>query len=160
MRINTIRAWVILAAGLMCAQVGSPSATAQVPQSYGQYYQKNVTKYSGQLGTQSSARYLYDKYFYNSPGVSPYMNLYRPGTMSDTAYQAYVRPEQQRREAAERAQAAYLQQRKLDGNVGYTRYPGANFVGATVGDAYLKPVPAVKSPNSAYYNHWYGNWAK
>lgn len=160
MRFKRILNWFSIAVGLACVLGGSTRAAAQVPQSYGQYYQKNAAKYRGQFGTQSSTRYLYDKYFYNSPGVSPYMNLYRPGTMSDTAYQAYVRPEQQRRAAAERAQAAYLQQRKLEGNVGDTRYPGANFVGATVGDAYLKPVPAVKSPNSAYYNHWYGNWAK
>jgi hypothetical protein len=138
---------------------GTTEMSAQMPQSYGQYYQKNIQKYSGQLGTQSSSRYLYDKYFYHNTAVSPYINMGRPGTMGGTNYQAYVRPEQERRQAAERMQSSYLQQRKMQGNIGETRFPGAGFVGGTIDNAYMKPVPAMKTTPSAYYNHWYGNWA-
>jgi hypothetical protein len=148
-----------LSGGLAAAIFGALAATAsgQVPSSYGAYY----TQSAGMRGVQSSSRYLYDKYFYQRPTVSPYMSLARPGGDAATSYQTFVRPELERREAASRASMAYVQQRKLEGRVGETRFPGAGFIGGTVNDAILKPapqVPKVSSTPSSYYNHWYGGW--
>lgn len=136
------------------------SSTTQAQQSYGQYYQKQFQQTGGGgLGLGSSNRYLYDKYFYRNTAVSPYLSAVRGGSLSGTAYTTSVRPELERRQAAERSQAAYIQQRKLAGNVGDTRYPGSAFYGASPGSAYLKPVPKTAAKPSAYYNHWYGGWA-
>ena len=62
------------------------------------------------------------------------------------------------REASAAASRAYVQQRKLEGRVGETRYPGAGFVGGTPSNAYFKPAPAKAASPSAYYNRWYGGW--
>jgi hypothetical protein len=145
---------LVLSGSLMLLMV--PGAIA-IGQGYGQYYGQNFKKYGGQLGTQSTDRYLYDKYFYHRPSVSPYLNLDRPDTMSGTSYQAYVRPEQQRREATMAAQRDYIAERKREGRVGDTRYPGAIY-GQSGGKIWRTPQPT--SAPSAYYNHWYGNWAK
>lgn len=146
-----------MAVGTMaCLTAVSLEASAQ--QSYSDYYRSSLPKTGGGLGTENSNRYLYDKYFYHNPAVSPYMNLERRDTLGGTSYQAYVRPEQQRREAAMKTQATYLQQRKLQGNIGDTRFPGAGFVGGTVQDARLKPVPPPRLNTPTYYNTWYSGW--
>jgi hypothetical protein len=135
--------------------LAAANADCQVPSNYGAYYSQSA----GSRGVQSSNRYLYDKYMYQRPTVSPYVNLARPGSDSATSYQTFVRPELERREAAAQTQRAYVQQRKLQGNVGQTVYPGAGFSGGTVNNALMKPAPAMKSTPSSYYNHWYGGWA-
>ncbi len=135
----------------------SPSA-ATAQQGYGGYYGQQVRTTHGQLGTQSSTRYLYDKYFYQRSTVSPYVNLDRFDTMDGTAYQSYVRPEQQRREATRQAQAQYLDYRKKEGRVGETRFPGATYGGG--GTAIMKPASKPVATPGAYHNHWYGSWAK
>lgn len=142
-----------------CAVAIAWSNPASAQQGYGSYYGQSVTKTHGQLGTQSTSRYLYDEYFYKRSSVSPYQNLDRLDTMDGTAYQAYVRPEQQRREATRQAQSAYLDYRKKEGRVGETRFPGATF-GAGGGTAIMKPASKPVPTNGAYHNHWYGSWAK
>jgi len=127
----------------------------QIPSNYGSYYSQNA----GMRGAESSSRYLYDKYFYQRSTVSPYLNLDRPGSDFATSYQTYVRPELQRREAVDATNRAYVQQRKLQGNVGQTVYPGAGFIGGTPNDARMKPAMPVKPTPSSYHNHWYGGWA-
>lgn len=121
---------------------------------YGAYFTQQGSTYGGQLGTQSTGRYLYDKYFYRRPSVSPYMNLERGDTMSGTSYQSYVRPEQQRRARQYRAQTARVEQLKRSGRVGGIRDPSTNYRGprATTFQPPSKP--------SAYYNKWYGNWKR
>jgi hypothetical protein len=149
--------------GVLAVAVSSAAAhraCAQLPSNYGSYYTQNFAKTGGGLGTDSSSRYLYDKYFYQKSTVSPYLNLGRAGSNSGTSYQTFIRPELQRREANEAASRAYVQQRKLEGRVGETRLPGAGFSGGTLNDAYLKPMPKVQNTPSAYYNHWYGGWNK
>jgi len=131
---------------------------ALAQQGYGSYYGQKVVQSSGQLGKQNPANYLYDKYFYNRPSVSPYINMDRIDPLNGTSYQSYVRPEQQRREQTMLAQSAYIDARKKAGNVGDTRFPGATYGGG--GTAILKPPPKPKSNPGSYYNHWYGNWAK
>jgi hypothetical protein len=148
-------AWLILVLiGLL--SVWNQAARAQ--QGYGSYYGQSAAK-TGILAKGNPTNYLYDKYFYRRPSVSPYANLDRGGGLDGTSYQLYVRPEQQRREATMQAQNAYIDARKRAGNVGDTRFPGATYGGG--GTAIMKP--AAKTPNatpSAYYNHWYGSWAK
>jgi hypothetical protein len=152
---NAVRFGAMLIAFAACAA----DARAQAPGSYSDYYGKQLTSFRGTVGAPTPNRYLYDKYFYHRPSVSPYLNVGRLDTMSGTSYQAYIRPELQRREATAAANRAYVQQRKLEGRVGETRYPGAGFVGGTINDAILKPVQPVRTTPSSYYNHWYGGWA-
>jgi hypothetical protein len=144
---------------LLAAWIGlGLSATAQAQQNYGQYYQKELKKTGGGgMGLGNSNRYLYDKYFYHNPSVSPYLSAVRGGNLSGTSYYANVKPELERRRANERAQAAYVQQRKQQGNIGDTRFPGA-ITGGGVDASYLKPVPSRPTKPSSYYNHWYGGW--
>lgn len=55
-------------------------------------------------------------------------------------------------------QSRYVQQRKVQGNVGYTANPGGGYIGAMPGMGIQKPVqPSVSTPG-AYQNHWYGGW--
>jgi hypothetical protein len=138
--------------------VAAADTAAQAPMGYGQYFQQHATNYGS--GPPSTTRYLYDKYFYQRPTVSPYMNVFRPDTARGTSYQTFVRPELERRDASAAASSAYLQQRKLQGRIGDTRYPGAGFVGGTPRDAYLKPSQPIRSGSTGYYNHWYGGWNK
>lgn len=151
-------AWSRLAAP--CASValsllvGVGSAAGQ--QGYGSYYGQKVTSPAGALPA-SPGNYLYDKYFYNKPTVSPYVNLGRGDSDSGTAYQTYVRPQQQARQQQRYNQAMYIDARKKAGNVGDTRFPGA------MGGGPANVKPAMKRPQStpgAYHNHWYGSWAK
>jgi hypothetical protein len=127
---------------------------AQATPNYGAYFSQSA----GLRGAESANRYLYDKYFYQRATVSPYMNLARPGNDAAANYQTFVRPELERRAAADKASMAYVQQRKLQGNVGYTALPGAGFSGGTINDAILKPLPKASATPSSYYNHWYGSW--
>jgi hypothetical protein len=136
----------------------APIAVAQVPGNYGEYYRQQTASYGVSAGLQSPNRYLYDKYFYHNPAVSPYMNVFRPDTDRGTAYQSYVRPELQRRETAARSTSAAIQQRKIDNNLGGTRYPSAGYGSGMTGSPYVKPAPAAATP-SHYHNHWYGGWA-
>lgn len=132
------------------------SQTAQSQQGYGSYYGQTVKQSHGQLGAQSSSRYLYDQYFYKRSTVSPYVNLDRADLSGVDSYHAYVKPEQERRQRTMAAQSAYIDARKREGRVGDTRFPGATYGGG--GTAIMKPVPQRKSTPSAYYNHWYGGW--
>lgn len=107
----------------------------------------------------STNRYLYDRYFRNNVAVSPYISgALLGGSMSGTAYQAVIRPDEQRRAAQSIGQARYVQHRKLQGNVGYTANPGAGYMGAGPGAGIQKPVKAATGNVGAYQNHWYGNW--
>ncbi|MGD9634958.1 MAG: hypothetical protein AB7G28_24745 [Pirellulales bacterium] len=147
----------LFCAASAAALLSAGNAAAQ--QGYGSYYGQNVTQTHGQLGTQSTARYLYDEYFYHRPSVSPYMNINRIDTMDGAAYQAYVRPELERREATRQSQAAYLDYRKKEGRVGDTRYPGMT-VGGSGNTAIMKPPAKPVATPGAYHNHWYGGWKK
>jgi hypothetical protein len=140
--------WSLLAA-LVVALAGS-QAQAQIPQSYGSYYQKKAVQ-PGAVGPGTSVNsYLYDKYFYHKSYVNPYQNLSRrSGT--DSYYQ-YVRPEQERREAFQQAGRQYIQQRKLQGNVGHTDYGFARQLQQGVPSARSIP-PSSTMP---YYNQYYG----
>jgi hypothetical protein len=148
-RMATPLAWAAL---WTLSSVGSAAAQ----QGYGSYYGQRVTDTSGQAAA-SPTNYLYDKYFYNRPTVSPYVNLDRLDPLDGTAYQTYVRPQQQARQQQRYSQAVYIDARKKAGNVGDTRLPGAIGGGA----ANLKPLPKrPQTTSGAYHNHWYGGWAK
>ena len=96
-------------------------------QGYGSYYGQRFKQTHGQLGAQSSSRYLYDQYFYKRSTVSPYINLDRADLTGVDSYHAYVKPEQERRQRTMAAQNAYIDARKREGRVGDTRYPGATY---------------------------------
>ena len=114
-------------AGAVCAITFVQCACAQ-HKSYSDYYRQNPGIRTGAPGTNA---YLYDKYFYHSPGISPYLNLGRAGNDAADSYHLYVKPELERRRANTIAQAQYVQQRKLQGNIGHTEYPGAGYIGGT-----------------------------
>jgi hypothetical protein len=58
--------------------------------------------YSWQLGVSgqpmSPQTYLWDRYYYNNPNVSPYLNLNRAQPYGGTDYFTYVQPMEQQRE--------------------------------------------------------------
>jgi len=127
------------------------TAQAQYQQSYGSYYQKQATQ-PGAIGPGTSVNsYLYDKYFNRKSYVSPYQNLSRRSG-SDSYYQ-YVRPEQERREAFQQAGRQYVQQRKLQGNVGHTDYGFARELSQGVPNSGAIPRTPTTMP---YYNQYYG----
>ncbi len=141
---------------LLAAFVGllltSTLAHAQYSQSYGSYYQKKVRQ-PGRSGPGTNVNsYLYDKYFYGKRAVNPTMSLNRRSSVS--SYYQYVRPEQERREAFQQAGRQYVQQRKLQGNVGHTNYGFARELRQGVPSA--SDIPRSSAP-SPYYNQWYGN---
>jgi hypothetical protein len=111
-------------AALLIMALGCTTAHAQYPQSYGSYYQKQARRPDGVGPNANVNSYLYDKYFYHKPAVSPYQNLGRRST-SGTSYNQYVRPEQDRRREMQQAGRDYVQHRKLQGNVGHTDYDKA-----------------------------------
>lgn len=152
MKIRPVSIVVIAALG---AGMISDYALSQNNGSYGDYYRRNQGTARGK--NPGTSRYLYDKYFYHNQAVSPYLSAIRGGSDSGTAYTTSVRPELERREAAKRSQMAYVQQRKRQGNVGNTVYPGANFTGATPANARMKPPQKKPYKPSNYHNSLYGN---
>jgi hypothetical protein len=138
---------------LLAVALAAPAARAQVPQSYGSYYQDQVRKPGVGAPGANVNRYLYDKYFYHKQAVSPYQSLRRP-TASGDSYHQYVRPEQQRREAFEQAGREYVQQRKLQGNVGHTDYGFARELRQGVHNP--SAIPRTSPSTMPYYNQYYG----
>lgn len=103
---------------IIAAMVALNSTAAAQSNPYSQSY------YSQPARIDNVNRYLYDKYFYHSPSVSPYANLGRPGTQFGDSYSSFVRPELERRQQAAQSQRAYIQQRKLSGKAGHSYYGG------------------------------------
>ncbi|TWT76997.1 hypothetical protein Pla123a_24230 [Posidoniimonas polymericola] len=150
------RTGVMLFLAVGATHVGADAAHAQFTD-YSQAYKQNLSTRPSM--TMDSNRYLYDRYFRNNVAVSPYVSgAVLGGTIGGTAYTDVVRPDLERRKAAMVGQAQYVQQRKLQGNVGYTANPGAGYMGAMPGAGIQKPVPPTRSSVGAYQNHWYGNW--
>lgn len=130
----------------MCAGVCCVTLLVERPvaaqQGYGAYYQQNAAKFGGSTAL-NPTNYLYNQYFNNRPSVSPYLNLSRRAPAGTTPYQAYVRPEQQRRQNVARQQSSNIAARKQQGNVG--GMPTALKAGQP------------KRQASPYYNQWYGS---
>jgi hypothetical protein len=143
---------VVLATALLLA--AARPANGQY-KSYGQAYQQSAGSVAGvNYGT---SRHLYQKYFASNPAVSPYLSgAIMGGSDSGTAYYTHIRPELQRRDSAAKQQSQYIQQRKLQGNVGHTIYPGGLYGGYGAG-TYQPNLPPART-NGAYQNHWYGAW--
>ncbi|RIK73681.1 MAG: hypothetical protein DCC67_17615 [Planctomycetota bacterium] len=129
------------------AAIGCAALLAERPasaqQGYGAYYQQHAAKYGGHGPALNPTNYLYNQYFTSRPSVSPYLNLDRRAPAGATAYQAYIRPEQQRRQNVASQQAATIAARKQQGRVGGLpdRYK--------LGRAKQQPMP--------YYTQWYGS---
>lgn len=130
----------------------STLAPAQYTESYGSYYQKQARRQGGGGPGTSVNRYLYDKYFYTQQGINPAMSLSRRSSIS--SYYQNVLPEQQRREAFQQASSQYIQERKLQGNVGHTNYGFANELRQGVVPS---PRDIPRTPASTpYYQQYYG----
>lgn len=112
-----------------------------MPQSYGQYYGSNVAKTPSMI---SPTHYLYNKYFYHSPSVSPYINLDRRSSQSGDAYSTWVRPELARRQNA--TQTAWSHSNRTSSS--------ANNYGLAAGGRPGQR-PKQKSAPSPYYNQYY-----
>lgn len=139
MTIKTIAlATVMSAVGLHAA---APFAAAQntpykPPTAYKDYYSSRVQ--TTRTSRVSAADYTYDRMFYKNSAVSPYTNLMRPSSQYTNNYMAYVKPEQQRRDA----QAALEHK-------AWKSSPSAGGTGSLhTGGGASKP--------SAYQNRWYG----
>lgn len=123
---------------------------------YGSYYQPPASKpfasaagqSQGQPNYLNPTRDLYNKYYYQRPSISPYLNLDRPLSGASTSYQTWVRPEQQRREREAQQQAARIATRKQQPGYSGMTYGAPGTLGAG---------SASPSRPNAYYGQWYGN---
>jgi hypothetical protein len=148
-----------LIATVLCCSALVGGANTAIAQSYGEVYQKTFSVTPGVAD--SNNRYMYNKYFKSNPNVSPYISgAVLGGSQYGDAYTTVVAPELARRGATQTAQSQYIQQRKLQGNIGHTANPGAISYGAPTDYRYGKPVPAGRKTSGAYQNHWYGQWNK
>jgi len=125
-------------------------ALGQAPtrNSYSDYYTNTLKTY--RRPPVDPERYTYDKYFYNRPSVSPYTNLTRRNPTGSTSYQAYVRPQEQKRLRQTVSEISPQRQQVFQPQI----------------DAYMK-TQGVKSPKSSrpssptnYYGHWYSGRKK
>ncbi|WP_442483901.1 hypothetical protein [Aeoliella sp. SH292] len=155
---NYVRNTRILLLGCLTL-VACSCANIAHAQSYGEVYQKNFKV--NPVVADSNNRYMYNKYFKSNPNISPYISgAVLGGSQYGDAYTTVVAPELARRGAAQTAQSQYIQQRKLQGNIGHTANPGAISYGAPTDYRAGKPVPAGRNNSGAYQNHWYGQWNK
>jgi hypothetical protein len=142
--------------------------------------------YSWQLGTSgqplNSNTYLWDRYYYNNPNVSPYLNLNRVQPYGGTDYFTYVQPMEQQRQREQTLSAGgptrgghFTAGAGAGGSIGIapaptlgpsTYNPGAPIQGRT---SYSQPFNSgseimpysTSAPNrsaSYYQNHYYGGW--
>ena len=148
---SAIRCGLIAAA---CCLVLAEHCSGQ--QGYGSYYGQTVKQTHGQIGTQSTSRYLYDQHFYKRSTVSPYINLDRMDTVKQHGLPGVRSPGAGASAADDGGPKCLHRLPQKEGRVGDTRFPGATYGGG--GTAIMKPVPQRKSTPSAYYNHWYGGW--
>ncbi len=135
----------LLIAAALAMWSDRPARGQTLPQNYGQFYGRNAPATPSLVNTN---RYLYDKYFYHQPSVSPYLNLSRRGTQSGDAYSAWVRPEQQRRQQASQAMRSRVAEVKLSGKAGHTDY--ARALGRP-----SNPAAGRAPAGSPYYSQWY-----
>ncbi len=103
------------------------------PRSYSDYYRgeikRRTTPYGVRGAPNTPGKYVVDRYFYQRPTVSPYLNLVRPNSSPVSNYYSYTLPEQKRRQAEQQKQ----QQSRF-------KTPSGRRSG---------------TPTTSYYNHWY-----
>jgi hypothetical protein len=129
--------------------------------------------YTWQLGTSGQPlnknTYLWDRYYYNNPNVSPYLNLTRVQPYGGTDYFTYVQPQEKlRQQQASLSAGGPTAGGHFDAGPGslggsgsmvrpknpFSRGPGG------AADSEIMPYNT-NSPNrssSYYYNHYYGGW--
>ena len=143
---NTYRTMFLVA--LVIAGTTAGRAHAQYMQqpkklpTYSSYLNRHGPKY--ERGNNLN-RYIYDKYYYRSPSVSPYQNIYRPDTADgSTAYYRWVLPERKRR-AGQSAQQKFAKQKQ----------PDRSWIPPQFGTGYSTTSSHLPR-NSSYHNQWYG----
>jgi hypothetical protein len=133
--------------------------------------------YSWQLGTSGQAltpqTYLWDRYYYNNPNVSPYLNLMRAQPAGGTDYFTYVQPLEQQRELENAAAAkrpptgghVNLTPAQPNTSTGGMYHPGSTYNpyygrAGNPGQSEIMPYSnnAPNRSSSYYYNHYYGGW--
>ena len=132
--------WKVVAALVLVGLVAwvclkSAGAQFSPKQSYSDYFKRQVTTY--RAPSVNPARTTFDRYFYKNPAVSPYTNLMRPNRTGVPNYQAYVKPELQRR----------ANQRASLPTIGPSA-PRVGFQTTTRSRTSQRP--------SQYFNHYYG----
>jgi hypothetical protein len=169
-----------LCAAALIASVFAATASAQPFSDQSSY----ANLYSWQLGTSGQPltpqSYLWDRYYYNNPNVSPYLNLNRVQPYGGTDYFTYVQPMEQQRQREQMrsfggptsggyysAGAGSSSGSTTSPRIGASTYnPGAPVQGRT---SYSQPfnnsseiMPySTSAPNrsaSYYHNHYYGGW--
>ena len=114
------------------AQYQKKQMRTSKPRSYSDYYRgeikRRTTPYGVRGAPNTPGKYVVDRYFYQRPTVSPYLNLVRPNSSPVSNYYSYMLPEKQRREAERQKQQA----------------PFKTPAGRRSG-----------TPTTSYYNHWY-----
>ena len=120
---------MVLGVVLLLAHVAHTQQVA--PKTYSDYYSESLKTYRRPPAT--AARYTYDKYFYQRPTLSPYLNLTRPSGGYTNNYYQFVQPEMQRRSAAGGG--------------------GGGMVSTALPSSGGLAMPT--STGTAYHNHWY-----
>lgn len=134
--------------------------------------------YSWQLGTSGQPltpqSYLWDRYYYNNPNVSPYLNLMRAQPYGGTDYFTYVQPMEQQRERQQTISAGgptrggyysagaggspgSLNSSSMNGGM---YHPNSSMQGQSSYGSQIMPY-STGAPNrsaSYYQNHYYGGW--
>lgn len=130
--------------------------------------------YSWQLGTSgqplSPQAYIWDRYYYNNPNVSPYLNLMRVQPNGGTDYFTYVQPLEEKQEAENALAAkspptggrAPIQSKSFSGGMYHSSATYNPYYGGRGGAGESQIVPySTNAPSrsaSYYYNHYYGGW--
>lgn len=138
------------------AQWNPPGSTSP---SYANLYDQQLSA-SGRVMLPQT--YIWDRYYYNNPNVSPYLNLARIQPYGSNDYLTYVKPQEDARRAA--AASSSIGGPQMSGNrppantgsMGLHPFGGASSYSASQIEPYSPAAPSRGS--SFYYNHWYGGW--
>lgn len=144
---------IVTGSCLLVALVFGSYAQSQKSGMYGDYYQRTVGgRHARDPGT---TRFLYDKYFYHNPSISPYVSAIRGGSQYGPAYYTSVQPELARRDAAQRSQYARSKQQAVHSRPTSPYYPGPGAVGANRAARPMPPQRVSPVKPNPYFNQMY-----
>ncbi|MHB1036662.1 MAG: hypothetical protein ACYC35_15495 [Pirellulales bacterium] len=160
------RRGLVLSAALAVALAAAiPTARGQSSdfKSYSDFYKKQTEEYHQVYKT--PREYTIDRYFYQRPTLSPYLNLCAPERVPrqyTPRYQTYVRPELERREALSNSSLSRppVSYSAASSPVRPTAAPPTYRGGAGITGTQGSRITSGSSQSpslSPYYNHWYGN---
>lgn len=157
-----------LIVGIAAVAIGNAAGTARAQwDPVGSSY---ANLYTWQLGTSGQPldknTYLWDRYYYNNPNVSPYLNLSRIQPYGGTDYFTYVQPlEQQRQRQASMSAGGPTAGGRFDagpstsGSMVRPKNPFSRGPGGPASSEIMPFNPNSPQRSSSYYsNHYYGGW--